>query len=156
MQTEIVPEEGDRATGRATDGQLRSDLPGTKTQKIAPVGFDHIVLSVNDVERSLAFYCGTLGLEPVKVDEWRANRVRFPSARVNAETIIDLVHGEHSGMNLDHFCLVIEPMDFDELISSGNLEIERGPAMRSGAQGTGLSIYLRDPDHNLVELRYYA
>ncbi len=127
----------------------------TSPFKIRPVGFDHIVLPVADVERSLAFYCGTLGLEPMRVDEWRNKKVRFPSARVNAQTIIDLAQGERSGTNLDHLCLVIEPMDFDALIASGALEIERGPAMRSGAQGDGRSIYLRDPDANLVELRYY-
>lgn len=123
--------------------------------RIRPVGFDHIVLSVSDVERSLDFYCGTLGLTPMRVDEWRDGQVRFPSARVNAETIIDLAKGERDGENLDHLCLVIEPIDFAALVASGLVEIERGPAMRSGAQGEGLSVYLRDPDHNLVELRYY-
>jgi len=143
------------------DGQTEEEnrLSGTKDAealRIRTVGFDHIVLSVADVERALGFYCGTLGLEPMRVDEWRDKKVRFPSARVNAHTIIDLALGERSGVNLDHFCLVIEPIDFEALIASGNLETERGPVMRSGAQGDGLSIYLRDPDHNLVELRYYT
>lgn len=123
---------------------------------IRPVGFDHIVLSVADAERSLAFYCDVLGLEPMRVDEWRAKKVRFPSVRVNAETIIDLAEGERTGLNLDHFCLVIEPVDFDAVIASGLLKVERTPVMRSGARGDGLSIYVRDPDDNVVELRYYS
>ena len=120
-----------------------------------PVGFDHIVLTVADVERSLSFYCETLGLEPMRVEEWRRAEVRFPSARVNAETIIDLFPGEPTGANLDHYCIVIEPVDFDAVIASGTIKVERGPGRRSGAQGDGVSIYVRDPDRNLVELRYY-
>ncbi|MFI0791923.1 VOC family protein [Micromonospora rubida] len=46
-------------------------------------GFDHLVLTVADVERSLAFYCGTLGLEPVRVDRWRAGEAPFPSVRID-------------------------------------------------------------------------
>ena len=125
------------------------------SQKIRPIGFDHIVLRVSDVERSLAFYCETLGLEPMRVEAWRAGEVRFPSARVNAETIIDLFPGKPSGINLDHYCIVIEPTDFEALIGSGELEVERGPNQRTGAQGQGTSIYVRDPDKNVVELRYY-
>lgn len=151
MQNKIAFDKSDQAQEEDRVGGAK----GADMLKIRPVGFDHIVLSVADVERSLDFYCGTLGLEPMRVDEWRQEKVRFPSARVNAQTIIDIAQGERSGMNLDHFCLVIEPIDFDALIASGNLEIERGPAMRSGAQGDGLSVYLRDPDQNLVELRYY-
>ena len=144
------------ANGQAPEGrEPPAKMEAADALKIRAVGFDHIVLSVADVERSLAFYCGTLGLAPMRVDEWRNKKVRFPSARVNAQTIIDLAQGERSGTNLDHLCLVVEPMDFDALIASRDLEIERGPAMRSGAQGDGLSIYLRDPDSNLVELRYY-
>ena len=151
MNNEIAHGAGDNARD---DTRPAGTKVGT-LPKIRPLGFDHIVLSVADVERSLAFYCGTLGLEPMRVDEWRDKKVRFPSARVNAETIIDLAFGERSGTNLDHFCLVIEPIDFDALLNSGEIEIERGPAVRTGAKGDGHSVYLRDPDQNLVELRYY-
>ena len=52
------------------------------------VGLDHIVLKSPDVERSLAFYCGVLGLDGVRVDEWRVGENRFPSVRINDNTII--------------------------------------------------------------------
>ena len=45
-------------------------------------GFDHLVLRVADVERSLDFYCGTLGLAGDRVDAWRAGEVLFPSVRI--------------------------------------------------------------------------
>ena len=54
-------------------------------------GFDHVVLNVADVERSLAFYCDELGLEPERVEEWRRGEAPFPSARASATTVIDLV-----------------------------------------------------------------
>jgi len=50
------------------------------------VGLDHVVLNVADVERSLAFYCGELGLAPERVDEWRRGEILFPSVRVDART----------------------------------------------------------------------
>ncbi|SCE86721.1 VOC family protein [Micromonospora mirobrigensis] len=118
-------------------------------------GFDHLVLTVADVERALAFYCGTLGLEPVRVDRWRAGEVPFPSVRVTAETIIDLVAGDRSGSNVDHLCLVVRPVDWAEVIASGVFEVLEGPVPRFGARGTATSVYVRDPDGNTVELRWY-
>ncbi|MFI7283277.1 VOC family protein [Micromonospora chersina] len=118
-------------------------------------GFDHLVLAVTDVERSLSFYCDTLGLAPVRVDRWRAGEVPFPSVRVNADTIIDLVRGEPGGSNVDHFCLVVEPLDWVEVVESGVFTVLTGPVPRFGARGTATSIYVRDPDGNTVELRWY-
>lgn len=118
-------------------------------------GFDHLVLAVTDVERSLSFYCDTLGLAPVRVDRWRAGEVPFPSVRVNADTIIDLVRGEPGGSNVDHFCLVVEPLDWAEVVDSGVFTVLTGPVPRFGARGTATSIYVRDPDGNTVELRWY-
>ena len=127
------------------------------------IALDHIVLNVADVERSLAFYEGVLGLPAERVEAWRRGELRFPSVRVNEATIVDLVHASaESGprqLNLAHFCLVTDAEDLDavarELTSQG-VTIEVGPATRSGARGNALSIYFRDPDDNLIELRTYA
>jgi catechol 2,3-dioxygenase-like lactoylglutathione lyase family enzyme len=124
-------------------------------EPIRVTAFDHVVLNVADVERSLAFYTEELGLEPIHVDEWRRGERFFPSVRVDEGTIIDLIGLPRSGENLDHFCLVVAPMDFDALKASGRFEVADGPAIRFGARGDGTSLYIRDPDHNLVELRYY-
>jgi catechol 2,3-dioxygenase-like lactoylglutathione lyase family enzyme len=124
-------------------------------QIVAVVGMDHVVFTVEDEERSLAFYCGELGLAPVRVDQWRRHEAPFPSVRVNASTIIDLLRAPRAGENVDHVCLVVEPVDFDALKASGRFVVVDGPARRYGAQGEGTSLYIRDPDGNMIELRYY-
>lgn len=121
-------------------------------------GLDHLVLRVQDVERSLAFYSGVLGLEGVHINEWRRGETLFPSVRVSPDVIIDLLAApsEHTGNeNVDHFCLVVAPNDWDAVVAAGTFEVVDGPATRSGAQGDGESLYVRDPDRNVVELRYY-
>jgi catechol 2,3-dioxygenase-like lactoylglutathione lyase family enzyme len=122
---------------------------------VSVIELDHIVLNVADVERSLRFYCEELGLPGVRVDEWRRQEVFFPSVRVNAGTLLDLLQLPRSGENIDHFCLVVAPIDFEALKASGRFEIVDGPDRRFGARGDGTSLYIRDPDRNLVELRYY-
>jgi catechol 2,3-dioxygenase-like lactoylglutathione lyase family enzyme len=116
-------------------------------------GLDHAVLCCADVERSLTFYCDALGLEPVRVDEWRRGEVPFPSVRISPTTLIDLFLAEPDGVNLDHLCLVLEPIDLDALA-------EAFPGSRRadkvyGAQGYASSVYVSDPDGNTIELRCY-
>ena len=120
--------------------------------------FDHLVLNVSDVERALEFYCDSLGLRPVRVEEWRAGQVPFPSARVDETTIIDLFARPDSAAsesNVDHICLVVEPLDWQQVIDSGRFTVLEGPVGRFGARGDAQSIYVRDPDGNVVELRWY-
>ncbi|MFD7238858.1 VOC family protein [Streptomyces syringium] len=119
------------------------------------IGFDHLVLNVSDIERSLAFYLGPLGLEPVRVEEWRAGKVSFPSVRVAEGTIIDLFERPRGESNVDHICLVVEPLDWQEVVDSGVFTVVDGPGSRYGARGDGESLYVLDPDGNTVELRWY-
>jgi catechol 2,3-dioxygenase-like lactoylglutathione lyase family enzyme len=119
-------------------------------------GLDHVVLNVADVERSLAWYTEELGLKGERVDEWRTNEAPFPSVRVDASTIIDLVVGERTGENVHHVCLVIDPTDLDEVVASERFNVLQGPVPRWGAQGWAQSIYIRDPDGNVIELRHYG
>ena len=118
-------------------------------------GLDHVVLNVADVERSLAFYCDDLGLAPERVEGWRRGEIPFPSVRVDASTIIDLLATPRTGENADHLCLVVEPVDLEAVKSSGQFQVVDGPATRFGARGDGTSLYVKDPDGNTVELRYY-
>ena len=125
---------------------------------------DHIVLRTRDVEGSLRFYTEVLGLAPERVEQWRAGEVRFPSARLNADTIIDffasdnLPAGKDDARNQDHFCMVIDRTDMEELkgrFEGIGVEIQAGPGKRWGSHGDGISLYIYDPDYNVVELRHY-
>ena len=123
---------------------------------------DHVVLRVTDVGRSIRFYSRVLGcVEERRIEELGLYQLRAGRA------LIDLIDvsaplGRAGGgapgeemRNLDHFCVRIEPFDEDEIRRVlGESGIEAGPTERRyGAQGTGPSIYIQDPDGNVVELK---
>ena len=125
---------------------------------------DHIGLRVKDVEASLRFYSELLGLKAERVDEWRKGEIGFPSVRLNADTLIDFflsekkVDNANKEINQDHFCLVIEPTDMEHLktrLEELGVRIHAGPGKRWGAHGDATSLYMYDPDQNVVELRHY-
>jgi extradiol dioxygenase family protein len=62
------------------------------------------------------------------------------------------------GFNLNHFCLALDKEEWGQLrqrLDKHKVAIEVGPVKRWGAHGTGISIYFRDPEGNLIEARYY-
>ena len=123
---------------------------------------DHLVLRVVNLDRMLAFYRDALGC-PVEKRQDDIGLVQLRAGR----SLIDLV--PHSGKlgkaggaapgkegrNLDHFCLRVDP--FDEAAIRAQLAahgVEAGAVeSRYGAQGTGPSIYVTDPEGNVVELK---
>ncbi len=123
---------------------------------------DHLVLRVVDLERMLAFYRDVLGC-PVERRQDELGLVQLRAGR----SLIDLVPVDGAlgraggaapgaeGRNLDHFCLRVEP--FDEAAIRATLRahgVEAGPlATRYGADGDGPSLYLNDPEGNVVELK---
>jgi catechol 2,3-dioxygenase-like lactoylglutathione lyase family enzyme len=121
-------------------------------------GLDHVVLKVADVERTLAWYRDRLALAGERVDEWRRGEVPFPSLRVDDHTLIDLLAGAPTGTNVDHVCLVIADGDLDALTASGDFDVVGDGPIDGlfGAQGYARSVYVRDPDGTVVELRSYA
>ncbi len=135
---------------------------GPQPPAAAIIGFDHINLQAHDLSRAIDFYTNVLGLRLVRADRDASGAVRFASLRAG-EILIDLQpaadewSGEPSGLN--HFCLLVEPADFDDLIGrlqSQGVEITEGPVRRQGAFGFGISIYIRDPDGHGIELKHYA
>ena len=131
-------------------------------------GLDHIVLNVRDIDRSLAFYTGVLGLKGERVQEFKKGKVGFPSVRINDRTIIDLFPLKNAGVkkdsavkterNLNHFCLVVGKEDFSGIVGylkGHGVSIRRGPISRWGARGRATSIYFLDPDGNEIEIRCY-
>lgn len=126
---------------------------------------DHIVLNVENDETMLAFYVEVLQLTSERLEDYRAGQVPFASVRLNRDSIIDLFPkpmwqqslGQKPG-RLNHFCLVVSAADWQQLVlrlEEHEIPIEEGPVSRWGAHGSGISIYFRDPENNLIEARYY-
>ncbi len=121
---------------------------------------DHIALNVGDVDRSLAFYHEALGLNVERLAEFRARQVGFPSVRVTAQTVIDLMPGgavqQADRHPLNHFALTLatnELAALRERLVEHEVEIVEEPRPRWGAQGGEPSMKVRDPDGNIVELK---
>ncbi|MCL7423863.1 VOC family protein [Streptomyces sp. YS415] len=133
---------------------------------------DHAVLWVSDPIGSAEFYEKTLGAEPVRLADYAAGQVPFPSVRLNEETILDLMPltmaermtmlpgaAESAGHPVNHLCVALGADAFDALldrlqeravpvsdVAFGSFGA-RGPAKRS--------FYFRDPDGNVFEARHY-
>lgn len=117
---------------------------------------DHLVLTVTDIERTVAFYCDVLGMAAErfvpadgtvrmalrfgvqKINLHQAGAEFLPAARVPMPGAADL-------------CFLTDgPME-DWVAHLGDRVIE-GPVRRTGATGPMMSVYLRDPDGNLIEV----
>ena len=123
---------------------------------------DHLVLRVRDLPRMLSFYVDVLGctverrLDDIGLVQLRAGRSLIDLVPVDGE--LGRAGGAApgaQGRNLDHFCLRIEPFDAatlrEHLLAHG---IDMGELRtRYGAEGNGPSIYLDDPEGNVVELK---
>ncbi|MEC9265371.1 MAG: VOC family protein [Pseudomonadota bacterium] len=125
---------------------------------------DHIVLRIRDLDASLAFYCGVLGCTV----ERRLDDIGLIQLRAG-EALIDLVPIDGKlgraggappgtdGRNVDHICLRIAPFDAADLtayLTEMCVSLpEEGIVTRYGAEGEGPSLYIGDPDGNVVELK---
>jgi len=123
---------------------------------------DHLVLRVVDLEKMLHFYCDALGCTVERrQDEIGLIQLRAGSALIDLVPIAGKLGRAGGaapgteGRNLDHFCLRIDP--FDERALRAQLALhgyEAGPVeQRFGAEGDGPSIYVTDPDGNVVEFK---
>ncbi|MEP7272158.1 MAG: VOC family protein [Acidobacteriota bacterium] len=123
---------------------------------------DHIVLRVSNLERMIDFYCNVLGCEV----ERRHEELGLVQLRAGS-SLIDLVpvDGELGraggaapgieGRNVDHFCLRIDSFGAKEIQEHlASMHIAAGEvSSRYGAEGEGPSIYINDPEGNMVELK---
>ncbi len=129
---------------------------------IAIAALDHVVLRVADLERAKAFYRDVLGCP---VEKWQPEigllQMRAGAALIDLVTLDGKLGREGGvgpgaeGHNLDHFCVRLER--FDEAALRAHLArhgIAAGEVVqRYGAEGTGPSLYIKDPDGNTVELK---
>jgi glyoxylase I family protein len=123
---------------------------------------DHVVLRVVELEPMIGFYTRVLGCEMT----WRRPDLGLVHLRAGI-AMIDLVPvagklgalgGAPPGKearNVDHICLRVEPFDVDAIVAHLRSHAARVGEIRPrfGAQGEGVSIYVYDPEGNLVELK---
>ncbi len=116
---------------------------------------DHLVLTVSDIERSIAFYCDVLGMQAVTFGGGR-KALTFGRSKINLHEVgkefepkaLRPVAGSAD------ICLITnDPLeDVQAELDTHGIAVEEGPVERTGAVGRLLSVYVRDPDGNLVEI----
>jgi catechol 2,3-dioxygenase-like lactoylglutathione lyase family enzyme len=123
---------------------------------------DHVVLEVADPERSAAFYQDMVGLAPVRLAEYRAGAVKFPSLRIDESSLIDLfppaMWRGPTAHNPNHLCLATTTEALAALrgrLAARSIAIVRTDDHNFGARGFGRSIYFDDPDGISIEVRDY-
>jgi catechol 2,3-dioxygenase-like lactoylglutathione lyase family enzyme len=122
------------------------------------VSLDHLVLTVRSVEATCAFYAGVLGMEVVTFGEGRKS-LTFGSQKINLHERgkeFEPKAAQPTPGSAD-LCFITDaplPEVIEHLNSPGVPTLE-GPVTRTGALGPIRSVYLRDPDANLVEVSVY-
>jgi len=119
---------------------------------------DHLVLTVADIDVTIDFYTRILGMRAVTFGEGRKG-LRFGRSKIN----LHLAGHEyepraaHATPGSADLCL-ISPDEPDQVIAElreAGVAIVEGPVAKTGALGEMTSVYIRDPDDNLVEIAHY-
>ncbi len=119
------------------------------------LGLDHIVITVESIETTIRFYRDILGFEEVTFGGGR-KALKGGSQKINIHKSGEefCPHAKSPAPGSSDICLLYNSelhLIIDHLIASG-IEIEEGPVDRTGALGPIESVYIRDPDANLIEL----
>lgn len=117
--------------------------------------FDHIVLTVADIERAVDFYHRVLKMEPVTFANGR-RAVRFGQQKINFQ-LLGQEPRNQAKVGSGDLCLITNWSleQVTEHLTAQNVEIIEGPVTKSGALGAITSVYFLDPDQNLVEVSVY-
>ncbi len=119
---------------------------------------DHFVLTVKDIEKSVAFYTKVLGMQK---EIFKGSRValKYGTSKINLHELGK--EFEPKAYNVKEgsadLCFITENnlLEVINFLNSIKIDIEEGPVQRTGALGTIESIYIRDPDKNLIEVSNY-
>lgn len=117
--------------------------------------FDHIVLTVRDIERSVEFFVRVLGMEAVTFGAGR-RALKFGDQKINLQTLGQETRN-FAGIGSGDVCFVTE-MATDDLLAHlarVGVPVVEGPVAKTGALGSITSVYIVDPDGNLLEIARY-
>lgn len=119
---------------------------------------DHLVLTVADIERTVDFYARVLGMEKIEFAQGRI-ALACGEQKINLHQLGKEFEprAEHVRAGSADLCLIIDtPIEQAiEHIQQHGVDLIAGPVNRSGAKGKIISVYLRDPDGNLLEVSNY-
>jgi catechol 2,3-dioxygenase-like lactoylglutathione lyase family enzyme len=117
---------------------------------------DHIVLTVTDIEKSIAFYKRVLKMKDIVFANGR-RALRFGNQKINLQLLGEETRN-HAAVGSGDLCLITEwPIqDVIQQLKNEQIEILEGPILKSGATGKITSVYFTDPDRNLVEVSTYS
>ncbi|MDH2416317.1 VOC family protein [Nocardioides sp. CER19] len=119
---------------------------------------DHLVLTVADISAAIDFYTRVLGMEETT---FRGNRkaLSFGSSKINLHRRGHEFEPKAAAPTPGSadLCLIVDDdlADVQEHLAAHGIAIEEGPVERTGATGPIRSVYVRDPDQNLIELSNY-
>jgi catechol 2,3-dioxygenase-like lactoylglutathione lyase family enzyme len=116
---------------------------------------DHIVLTVADIERSVAFYVRVLGMQAVSFGNGR-RALRFGQQKINLQTL-GMEPRNHAAVGAGDVCLITDWPTARVLahLTAEGVPVLEGPVTKSGAQGPIESVYFNDPDGHLIEVSRY-
>lgn len=116
---------------------------------------DHLVLTVRDLEATLAFYTRVLGMEAVTFAGGR-RALAFGAQKINLHVLGKEFEpkAKHPTSGSADLCFLTSvPLEaVQRHLADCGVSIIEGPVQRTGAQGPILSVYVRDPDQNLIEV----
>lgn len=118
---------------------------------------DHVVLTVASIEASEDFYSEVLGMEIVKDKDHHALAFGVQLVKLQHRGHEAQEHAAHPTPGSADLCFITESEleDVVEYVTAMRIRIEAGPVEREGALGRMRSIYIRDPDRNLIEIAKY-
>jgi len=116
---------------------------------------DHVVLTVRDIERAVAFYRRVLAMEAETFAGGR-RALKFGRQKINLQTL-GMETRNFAGIGSGDLCLITDwpPEKVVAHLEAEKVEIIEGPVEKTGAQGPMTSVYFNDPDGNLIEVSSY-
>ncbi|BBF76584.1 VOC family protein [Acinetobacter ursingii] len=119
---------------------------------------DHLVLTVAEIEATCNFYQHVLNFEVIEFGENR-KALKFGSQKINLHQTGHEFEPKAAfpTQGSADLCFISEtPIEhIIQQLKQLHIDIEQGPIQRTGAMGAILSVYIRDPDHNLIEISNY-